>query len=74
MGEGTKELDRLKYLSTKIQEVTSNVAITEINKKQYAGLQLSVPATQGALLVKVTRDIDGFTAEPVFRQCKMFKL
>ena len=33
--KGTKELDRLKCLSTKIQEVTSNVVITGKNEKQY---------------------------------------
>ena len=32
-GRGTKELEQLKYLSTKIEEVTSNVAITMKNEK-----------------------------------------
>ena len=33
MGKGTKELEELKHLSTKIQKVTSNVVITEKNEK-----------------------------------------
>ena len=40
-GRGTKELEQfMKHLSTKIQEVTSNVAVTEKNEKQYVRLQL----------------------------------
>ena len=34
----SKELDPLKHLSTKMQEVTSNVPITEKNEKQYIRL------------------------------------
>ena len=41
MGKDTRELEQLKHLSTKIQEVTSNVAITEKNEKQHGRLQLS---------------------------------
>ena len=44
-GKDTTELDQLKHFSTKIQEVTSNVAITEKNEKQYVKLQLSIPET-----------------------------
>ena len=58
----------------KIQEVTSNAVITEKNENQYVILQLSIPGTQRSFLDKVTFDIDGFTAEPAFHQCKMFKL
>ena len=32
MEKGAKELDPLEHLSTKIEEVTSNVAITEKNE------------------------------------------
>ena len=68
-GKGTKELDQLNHLSTKIQEVTKNVAITEKNEKQYVRLQLIIPRTLGEFLNKVTPDIDGFTDEPVVHQC-----
>ena len=68
-GKDTKELDQLKHLSTKIQEVTKNVAITEKNEKQYVRLQLIIPRTLGEFLNKVTPDIDGFTDEPVVHQC-----
>ena len=34
--KGTKKLEQLKYLSMKIQKVTSNVAIIEENKKSYS--------------------------------------
>ena len=44
--EGTKELEQLKHLSTKIQEVTSNVVISEKNEIQYVKLQLSIPEAQ----------------------------
>ena len=67
--KGSEELDQLEHLSTKIQEVTSDVAITEKNEKQYVRLQLIIPGTQGAFLDKVTPDIDGFTDEPVLHQC-----
>ena len=33
MGKGTKDLEQLKHLSTKIQKVTSNVVIAEKNEK-----------------------------------------
>ena len=72
-GKRTKELDWLKNSIMKIQDVTSNVAITEENEKKYGRLQLSIPGIQRSFLDKVTPDIDGFTAEPVFHQCKMFK-
>ena len=55
-------------MSTKIQEVPSNVAITEKIEKQYARLQLSIPGTQETFLDKVAPDIDSFTDEPV-AQC-----
>ena len=58
----------------KIQEVTSNVVITEKNENQHVRLPLSIPGIQRPFLDKVTSDIDGFTAEPAFHQCKMFKL
>ena len=58
----------------KIQEVTSNAVITEKNENHYVILQLSIPGIQRSFLDKVTFDIDGFTAEPAFHQCKMFKL
>ena len=39
--KGTKELEQLmRHLSTTIQEVTSNVAVTEKNETQYVRLQL----------------------------------
>ena len=55
-------------MSTKLQEITSNVAISEKNEKQYVRLQLSITGTQEAFLDKVTPDIDGFTGEQVV-QC-----
>ena len=55
-------------MSTKIQEVPSNVAITEKIEKQYARLQLSIPGTQETFLDKVAPDIDSFTDESV-AQC-----
>ena len=58
----------------KIQEVTSNVVITEKNENQCVILQLSIPGIQRSFLDKVTPDIDGFAVEPAFHQCKMFKL
>ena len=40
-GKSTKELEQLmKNLTTKMQEVTSNVAVSEKNQKQYVRLQL----------------------------------
>ena len=55
-------------MSTKIQAVSSNVAITEKNEKQYAKLEISIRRIQGAFLDKVVSDIDGFTDEPVVHQ------
>ena len=55
-------------MSTKLQEITSNVAISEKNEKQYVRLQLSITGTQEAFLDKVAPDIDGFTGEQVV-QC-----
>ena len=60
----------------KIQEATSNVAITEKNEKQYVRIcpiyigqiiQLGIPGTEEAFSDKVTPDIDGFTEESVVR-------
>ena len=56
-------------MSTKIQEVISNVAITANNEKQYARLQQRIPRTQQRFLDKVTLDINGFTDEQVFHEC-----
>ena len=50
----------------KIQEVTSNVAITEKNEKRYV-IQQGIQGTQGEK-DKVTPDIDGFTNEPVVQR------
>ena len=55
---GAKELEQLKHLSSKIQEVTSNVLILWI---QHLGTQ--VPFSD-----KVAPDIDDFPYEPEF-QC-----
>ena len=54
----------------KIQEVTSNVAITQKNVKQYVRkiIQLGIRGIQGAFSDKVTPSIYGFTDEPVV-QC-----
>ena len=41
----TKELEQLKHLCRKIQEVTSDIAIIEKNEKQYVRLQQSIPVT-----------------------------
>ena len=53
-GKGTKELEQSERFSTNIQEVTSNVAITEKNEKQNVRLPLSKPRTQGAFSDKVS--------------------
>ena len=49
-------------MSIKTQEVTSNVAITEKNEKQYVRqiTQLGIRGTQGEISDKVIPDIDGF--------------
>ena len=49
-------------MSIKTQEVTSNVAITEKNEKQYVRqiTQLGIRGTRGEISDKVTPDIDGF--------------
>ena len=65
-GKG-EELEQVKHLITKIQELTSNDVITD-KMKNYVRLQLSMPGTQEAFWDKVTTDIDGFTDEPVV-QC-----
>ena len=54
----------------KIQEVTSNVAITQKNVKQYVRkiIQLGIQGTQGAFTDKVTPNIYDLTDEPVV-QC-----
>ena len=46
----------------KIQEVTSNVDITNKNEKQYVRqiIQLGIPGTQVTFSDKVTTDINGF--------------
>ena len=58
-GRCSKELDQLKHLSTKINEVTSNVLITKKNKKLFH--TKGVPGTQGAFSDKVTPNIADFT-------------
>ena len=65
-GRVIKELGQLNHLSTKIQEVISNIVITEKNEKlcQTAG----IPGTERAFSDKVTLNIDGFTDEPLV-QC-----
>ena len=52
-------------MSTKIQEVTSNVAITVKNEK--LSQITEIPGTQatGHFQIKFTSDIAGFTDEPV---------
>ena len=67
-GTGTKELEKLKHLSKKIQEAISNIIITETNEKL-----CQTTGTQGAFSDKVIPDIDGFTDEPMV-QYVMFKL
>ena len=54
----------IEALSTKIQEVTSNVVIIEKSEKlcQTTG----IPKTQGVFSDKITPDIDRFTDEPEF--------
>ena len=49
-------------LIMKIQEVTSNVDITNKNEKQYVRqiIQLGIPGTQVTFSDKVTPDINGF--------------
>ena len=60
----------MKHLSTKIQEVTSNVGITKKNEKHLSEYSTTkyIPGTQGAFPGKVGPDIDDFTDEPEF-QC-----
>ena len=60
-----------EVMSTKIQEVTSNVTITKKKEKQFVRLQLSIPRTQGTFSDKVAPDNDGFTDE---QTNAMFKL
>ena len=55
-------------MSTKIQELTSNIAITEKNENLCR--TTGIPGTQGAFSDKVTPYIDGFTDEPVV-QCNV---
>ena len=50
-------------MSTKIQEVTSNIVITEKNEKLCH--TTAIPRIQGAFSDKVTPNIDGFTDKPV---------
>ena len=64
-GRGTRELEQLKLWSLKIQEATSNVAITEKKEKQC--VRQIIYTNQGHLPKKGTPDID-FMDEPVF-QC-----
>ena len=62
-GRGTKKFEQLKFLSLKIQEVTSkSVAVTERNERNYVR-----HTNQGHLPTKVTPVI-GLTDEPVI-QC-----
>ena len=65
-GKGLEK--QLEHLSTKIQESSSNVAITEKNEKQYVRLYLSIPETHGEFSDKIAPNIDGYTNEPVV-QC-----
>ena len=58
-------IEQLKHWSTKIQEVISNIVITEKNEKQCQ--TTGIPRTLGAFSDKVTLDIDGFTDEPVVK-------
>ena len=53
----------MKHLSTKIQEVTLNVANTENNEKLCQTTAISIPGTQGTFSDKVASDTDGFTDE-----------
>ena len=55
---------QVKHLSTKIQEMTSNVVITQKNVYHITG----IPGTQRAFSDKVAPDIDVLTDEPVV-QC-----
>ena len=55
-GTPTKESEQLKLLSWKIQEATSNVAITETKEKQYT--RQIIYTNQGHSPTKVTPDID----------------
>ena len=69
--DDTKELEKLKHLSMKTQEATSNVAITEKNEQQYVRLQLTKYTSDRCWAFSdkaVAPDIDGFTDEPVV-QC-----
>ena len=70
----TQQLEKLQYLSMKIQEVTSNADITEKNENQYLHvcltcvgqfIKLGIPGSQGASSDKVTSDIDVFTDKSV---------
>ena len=54
----------MKHLSTEIQEVISNIVITEKNEK----IRIGIPGTQGAFSDKVTPGINDFIDEPVV-QC-----
>ena len=51
----------------KIQEVASNVVITE-KKNGKVRLRVNILVTQGAFLEKVISDIDGFTDGRVIHQ------
>ena len=65
-GRGSEELDQLKHLSTKINEVTPNVVTTEKNEKLCH--TKGVSGTQRAFSDKVTPDIDDFTDESVVQR------
>ena len=69
-GRGTKELEQLKHLSLKIQEVASIVAITVKNEKLSDANYRETAGTQKAFSDKITFNIDGFTDEPFF-QCNV---
>ena len=64
-GKGYQRIRSIEAFEYEIQEMNSNIAITEKNEKQYARLQLSISRTQGKFLYKVTPDIEHFTDEPV---------
>ena len=54
----------MKHMSKKIQEVTSNIAITKKNEQNMSDYSDKyILETQGAFLGKVATDIDGFTDE-----------
>ena len=50
--------------------MTSNISITEQNKKQHFKIQLRIPETPGTFTERIAPDIVGFTDKPVVQhQC-----